>query len=149
MKRLALAAVIALPSVPGFAALPGADLLAKVITKQFDTNSDGLIDQGEWQNGIAQGFKELDADHDGCITGKELDGLAGPLAEETGDLAASLVAGMIKKLVLTMDKDKDGSVSEKEFNELGNDFFTKLDTNKNGSIEAAELLELPAKIFTK
>lgn len=136
-----------LAAIPTHAALPGADALAGLITKQFDTNGDTTIDQGEWQSGLEQSFKEMDSNGDGSISGAELDALAGPIGKEIGEFTSGVVTVLIKKIVLTMDGDKDGAVSLKEFTTQATAIFTKLDTSKNGSVEQAELLELPAKLI--
>lgn len=148
MKRI-LVAIIALTASLSHAAIPGTDALANLIMKQFDTNSDKLIDAGEWQNGISTSFENLDSNGDGSITAEEIDGIKSEIANETGDLASGLVVGIIKQIIFTLDKDGDKAVSRKEYTEHSAAFFTKLDADSNGSLTQAELAELPVKLLTK
>lgn len=144
MKTIRSLLLLILATLPLHAALPGADALAGLITKQFDTNADTILDAGEWQAGIEKGFQEIDSNGDGSITAAELDALADPIGNETGEFAAKLVTVLIKQVVLTMDSDKDGSVSLKEYTAQATSIFTKLDTSKSGSVEQAEL---PTKLI--
>lgn len=131
------------------AALPGAESLAKMITKEFDTNSDAAIDQGEWQNGIAEGFNKLDANRDGSIKPEEVDNLSDEITQESGDIAGVLIVGLIKQALLALDSNGDKAVSRKEYDKLATDIFTKLDADHNTSLTLAELSELPAKLISK
>jgi len=148
MKHTHIAFTILLFAAPALhAALPGAESLAGLITKQFDANGDSILDQTEWQTGIASGFQEMDGDGDGSTTALEIDSLAGSISKETGELAGKVVTVLIKQLVLTMDTDKDGAVSLKEYTTQATAIFSKLDVNKNGSVEQAELVELPKRLI--
>ena len=131
------------------AAVPGAEALAKLITHEFDTNSDGLLDQGEWQGGIARSFDQLDKNHDGTIKPEEVDALSGDLAEEAGESGGTILVVLIKQALLTLDQDGDKAVSRKEFDGLTGAIFTKLDADKNGSLTLDELTDLPVKMLTK
>jgi len=131
------------------AAVPGAETLAKLITHEFDTNSDNILDQGEWQNGIARSFDQLDKNHDGSIKPEEVDALSGDLAEEAGDIGGTILVALIKQALLTLDQDGDKAVSRKEFDALTDGIFTKLDADKNGSLTLAELSDLPVKMVIK
>jgi len=132
---------------PVTAALPGAESLAKLIAKQFDTNTDDKIDAGEWQTGIADGFGKLDANGDGSIKSEEVDELKSDIAQASNDIAALLVVELIKQLLTGLDADKDMSVSRKEYDELSLSVFAKLDTDKNNSLVLAELAELPVRLL--
>lgn len=147
MKRVLFALLLA--STPLTAALPGAESLAKLITKQFDTNSDDLIDAGEWQTGIADSFSKLDANNDGLIKPEESKNLQGDIAEESGDIAATLIVALIQQVLSALDSDGDKAVSRKEYDELSLTIFGRLDADKNNSLTLAELSELPVKLITK
>jgi hypothetical protein len=134
---------------PLHAALPGAESLAKLILHEFDTNTDDRVASGEWQGGITGSFDDLDANGDGSVEADEVNGLAGDIAEQTGDLAAGLIVALIKQIVLTLDSDGDKLVSRKEYSELSTSIFTKLDTDKDNSLTIAELSELPVKALVK
>jgi Ca2+-binding EF-hand superfamily protein len=131
------------------AALPGAESLAKLIAHEFDTNSDGILDQGEWQGGIARSFDQLDKNHDDAIKPEEVDALSGDLAEEAGEIGGTILVVLIKQALLTLDQDGDKAVSRKEFDALTEGIFTKLDADKNGSLTLAELSDLPVKMVMK
>lgn len=131
------------------AAIPGAESLAKLITTEFDINSDDSIDQAEWKAGIANGFDKLDSNGDGSIKPDEADELQGEIAEESGDFAAVLVVVLIKQVLISLDGDGDKAVSRKEYDTLSSGIFTKLDADKNSSLTLTEMSELPAKLVTK
>lgn len=147
MTRLSIALALLCGFSPASAALPGAESLAKLIAKQFDTNSDEKIDAGEWQTGVADGFTHLDANGDGSIKNDEVDQLKGAIAEESGDIAALLIVELIKQVLSSLDSNKDKAVSRKEYDELSLSIFGKLDRDKNGSLTITELTELPASLL--
>lgn len=149
MSRLISCFFIFALVVPMHAALPGADALAQLIAKSFDTNSDDLIDAGEWQAGVADGFSKLDKNSDGSIQGTEMDALKGDIASETGEVAALFVVGLIKQVPMSLDSDKNMSVSRKEYDELSLGVFGKLDADKSNNLTLAEVAELPVKLLAK
>jgi len=120
-------------------------MLAELISDEFDTNSDALIDAGEWQTGIGESFGKLDAN----IAPAEVDGLSADFSPKTGDFAAVLVIGLIKQVITALDKDGDKLVNQKEYEQLSLDFFAKLDVDKNNSLTKTELAELPVKLLMK
>ncbi len=142
-----LLCLVSLGSTPLSAALPGAESLAKLILSEFDTNTDDSVDAGEWQNGIGDSFGKLDANGDGSIQADEIDGLTKDIAETTGDFAAGLIVALVKQVVLSLDSNGDKLVSQKEYESLSTDIFTRLDTDKTNSLSLAELSELPVKML--
>lgn len=146
MNKVLLAILLLSPSLN--AAIPGAEALGKLITSQFDTNSDAIIDQGEWQSGIADSFEKLDSNQDGAIKGEEIDGLSEDITKETGSLAGSLVVVLIKQLIMSLDSDGDKAVTRKEYDKPTESIFTKLDADKNTSLTLAELSELPSQLVS-
>ena len=128
--------------------LPGAGALAEIILNRFDTNGDSKLDLGEWHAGVADSFGEMDLDRDEKITAAELDDIGQAVAGETGGAAGALLAKLIKTLVLTMDADKDGSVSREEYRKVADALFARLDTNKDAEVTRDELLSLPLKMLT-
>ncbi|MFO1483826.1 MAG: hypothetical protein U1F71_10750 [Verrucomicrobiaceae bacterium] len=149
MKCLLAACSLIICLSTASAALPGAESLAKLIAKEFDTNSDENIDAGEWQSGIADGFTKLDTNGDGSIKAEEADHLKADIAEESGDIAATLIVALIKQVLTSLDTDKDTAVSRKEYDELSLSIFGKLDADKNNNLTLAELAELPVKLVTE
>lgn len=146
MKTLLVFAILLL-GVPAFAQLPGTDLLAGLLIKEFDTDHDSMIDINEWQNGTNEGFDEVDTNHDGFISESEIDDLAGPLAEEMPKIAADACVVLIKKILFTFDTDGDRRVSKAEYEKGCANLFKMLDVNHDGVLTKAELADLPLKIF--
>ncbi len=149
MKHLLAASLVLLGANTSFAAVPGAESLAKLITHEFDTNADGILDQGEWQNGIAGSFDQMDTNHDGSIKPEEVDAMSDDISAEAGDIGGVILVGLIKQALLALDQDGDKAVNRKEFNTLTDGLFTKLDADKNASLTLAELSELPVKMVSK
>ncbi len=145
---LIIAAALA-PTSDLFAAVPGGDALAGLILKEFDTSSDGNLDQGEWQAGIASSFTNLDSGGDGSISGSEIDALHSELAGETGDLTAGLLVALIKQVLFTLDTNKDMLIDRQEYGKLADGIFDRLDGDKNKSLTKGELAELPVKLMVK
>ena len=129
------------------AAVPGAEALAKLITCEFDTNSDEILDQGEWQSGIADSFGKLDSDGDGSIKPDDVDGLSEDIVKESGEIGDGIIVALIKQALLSLDTDGDKSVSRKEYGALSDSIFAKLDTDKNASLTLTELAGLPATLI--
>ena len=149
MKHLlALTLAVVFTAIHIEAALPGGEALAGLILSQFDTNSDQSVDAGEWQSGIAHSFDDMDRNGDGKITGDEIGSLQEEIAKETGDLAAGVVTTLIKKVILSLDKDHSESVSRDEYNANAEGFFKVLDADNNGTLSKAELADLPLKMVT-
>jgi Ca2+-binding EF-hand superfamily protein len=148
LRYILTLSVLLLASLESHAALPGGDALAGLILTQFDSNSDGSVDAGEWQTGIARSFDDMDSDGDHQLTANEIDSLQSEIAKETGELAAGVVVALIKKVILTLDTDKDQAVSRKEYDANAVGFFKTLDADKNGTLSKSELADLPVKVIT-
>jgi Ca2+-binding EF-hand superfamily protein len=148
MKTFLFLAVL-FTSVPAFAELPGSDLLAGLVIKQFDQDHDGIIDINEWQNGTNEGFDEIDSNHDGFITETEIDDLVEPLSDDFPRLASIACVALIKKILFTFDTDKDHRVSKAEYEKGCADLFKMLDGNHDGALTRTELAELPVKVFQR
>ena len=146
-RFLVFASVCLLFSVSVHASVPGADVLGGLISKHFDSNSDGIVDTGEWQSGMTASFADMDLNHDGSISGDDVDGLKKEMTEELGEVGATVVVALIKQIVMTLDKNGDKLVSEKEFSEGGEAMFKKLDANKDGQVSKEELAELPTRLL--
>lgn len=142
---LLTAAIISVPTSQ--AALPGVGALSELIIGEFDTNADGIIDSGEWQGGIERGFDELDQNGDSSLTGDEIDGLTGLIGRQIGETTAKLVVVIIRKVVMTLDIDKDNRVSRDEYGEKSRDMLGKIDADTDGNVTRAELDELPARLL--
>ena len=147
-KARALLLLVLLAITPAvFSAIPGADALINLITKEFDANADDLIDTGEWQNGCLRGFDEMDTNQDGSISAAEIEGLKGPISEEIGDFGASVSVLLIKQILMTLDKNGDMLISKQEYLAGCEAFFKKLDANGDGQLSKAEVAELPIRLL--
>jgi hypothetical protein len=131
------------------AALPAAESLGKLILHEFDTNTNDLVDLGEWQSGIEGSFEDLDANGDGSIESEEVNSITGDIADQTGEAAATLIVALIKQILLTLDTDSNKQISLKEYSRLSADVFMKLDADKNNALSLPELSELPLKLLVK
>lgn len=149
MKHLLAVSLVLLGAHTLRAAVPGGESLATLIAHEFDTNADGILDQGEWQGGITGSFDKLDTNRDGSIKPDEVDGLSDDIAAEAGDIGGVILVALIKQALLTLDQDGDKAVNRKEFDALTDGIFTKLDADKNASLTPAELSELPVKMVSK
>ncbi|MBX7210335.1 MAG: hypothetical protein K1X78_18610 [Verrucomicrobiaceae bacterium] len=129
------------------AAVPGADILGGLVLKHFDSNSDGSIDTGEWQGGMAASFTDMDLNRDGSVSGDDVDGLKKEMSDELGEVGATVAVALIKQIVLTLDKNADKVVTEKEFAEGGEAMFKKLDANNDSKLTKEELAEMPARLL--
>jgi hypothetical protein len=151
-SRLKLFVLLVLSSslaVTAPAALPGAESLAKLIVAEFDTNSDGSLDAGEWQGGIDGSFGDMDANGDGHVDPAEADDLTEDIAEEAGETVATVIVALIKQILLNLDTDGDKLISRKEYSALSIGLFNKLDTDKSNALSLPELSELPVKLLVK
>ena len=134
-------------SIPVHAAeFPGASLLVDLLM-QFDKNSDDKLDAPEWEQGITEGFDEMDENGDGKITSAEIELLRDPITQEHGAIAGTLLTPLIDKLVMTRDVNKDGAVSREEYKATGDKLRVALDTDKDSVLTRAELLELPTRVL--
>jgi len=146
MKALFLLPFLLL-ATSALAELPGTDLLAGLIIKQFDRDNDGNVDINEWQNGANDGFIEMDHDQDGFISEGEVDALAEPIADELGKLGAMASVALIKKILFTFDTDHDRRISKSEYEAGCAALFKLLDTNHDGLLTKTELADLPLRLF--
>src|SRR5690242_651062 len=86
--------------------------LADVMIEYLDTNSDNIIDIGEFQAGCEKGFGEMDTDGDGFLSEKELGSLGDMLAEskDGGGIMAQAGGLLLASWLKSMDADHDGRV---------------------------------------
>jgi Ca2+-binding EF-hand superfamily protein len=96
--------------------------------QRLDTNKDGRINRDEIMPRMAKRFAVEDVNGDKIISTAEIDAL----------LQKRLQARRSKMLEL-MDANKDGSITEAEFNRVADSLFDKADTDHNGGVDLAEL----------
>lgn len=117
--------------------------------KRIDTSGDGKVTAAEWQADSLKRFVELDGNGDGAVTADELqkmhmrpdrklgfmhDGKPGDMAEGGGMPHGGFKGGLAR-----FDTDKDGKVSEAEWDAMGDKMFARLDDNNDGKISAEEM----------
>lgn len=71
--------------------------------------------------------------------------LAESVASATDEKQVAAGEANVKRLLLLMDKDKNGKVSKKEFMDFMEAEFDRLDTNKSGDLDVQELTKLLVK----
>jgi len=127
----------------------------------LDVNGDGKVDIKEFVGNDNEEFntaffKELDSNHDGVLTKKELIEMFiladGSLDKDRVDELAeefkhNEFAREFDGLWRVLDKNKDKKVDVKEFtdnanSELNTEFLKLLDTNKDGVLSQKELIEM-------
>lgn len=128
-------------------AVPGADVLSGLITQQFDANSDGILDSGEWESGTQDGFGEMDGNGDAGVSDSEIDSLAEPIREQTGELGAAVAVLLIKQLLFTLDTNADKIISKAEYAAGCEAIFKKIDADSDGNVTKAELNDLPVRLL--
>jgi hypothetical protein len=148
-KKASLCVALLVLGTQAFAAVPGADLLAKIIMKDLDRDFDGKIDANEWKDGTFDGFVEMDRNLDNKVVSAEIKTLSEPLSDDVGKVGARICVALIESLFMTLDKDGDHCVSKTEYQDGCDAVFKKLDTDHDGFLTNAELLELPTKLIIK
>jgi len=122
--------VIALLLFAGFAVAQGrrggGDVWSRI--SSWDTDGDGKVSKEEF-TGPDRFFERLDTDGDGFVTEEEAKAMrrGGGRRSGQGDQA--------KRMATQFDKDKDGKVSEAEWQA----FFKKADENEDGVLDSGEL----------
>lgn len=161
----------AAPAKPGAnasarpAAKPGAKPGAKVDTKpplrSLDKNHDGRVTKDEFLAGSKQRFAKADANKDGVISSQEAKAAKAALKEkQTKRDAKRLAAGKpvkrakpgaksggkaAKPYLSTLDANKDGRVSQKEYLARREKQFSKMDANRDGSVSRDEARQAKAQ----
>ena len=96
--------------------------------QRLDANKDGRINRDEIMPRMAKRFTIIDTNGDKVVTFAEIDAM----------LQKRIAARRTKMLEL-MDANKDGSITEAEFNRVADSMFDKADTDHNGGVDLAEL----------
>jgi hypothetical protein len=105
--------------------------------KAMDTNSDGQISDDEFDASTDRKFVMMDSNHDGRVTVVEMDAYKAlthkQKAAKGWDTRYSS-ADQIKK----MDANRDGSVTEDEFEDAAEAKFDAMDTDDNDRLSKSE-----------
>jgi Ca2+-binding EF-hand superfamily protein len=109
--------------------------------KQFDKNSDGLLQQEELPPFLAKDFKKFNASGSGALNREEVAAMLKASRQllatqpKLGGDVDTIVANMLKQF----DTDMDGKISKKEATGKLADNFDKFDLNKDGYLDRTEL----------
>jgi Ca2+-binding EF-hand superfamily protein len=111
-----------------------ADEDVKQLLLHMDTDKNGKISRQEYMQFMQAEFNRLDADKSGELDPKEL---------TKSNLRPSGFAGEndVKRLLLMMDTDKNGKISQQEYMQFMQKEFDRLDKDKNGELDPKELTE--------
>jgi Ca2+-binding EF-hand superfamily protein len=96
--------------------------------QRLDANKDGRINRDEIKPRMLKRFTDVDANADKSVTVAEIDAM----------LQKRLAARRDRMLQL-MDANKDGSITQAEFEKVADSMFDKADTDHNGGVDLAEL----------
>lgn len=69
-----------------------------------------------------------------------------PIPDKKREKRLALGEAEAKKMLLLMDKDKNGKVSKQEFMSFMEDEFDRLDVNKDGELDVKELTQTRVRI---
>lgn len=156
----------AAPAKPGAnasarpAAKPGAKVGAKADTKpplrSLDKNHDGRVTKDEFLAGSKKRFAKADANKDGVISPQEGKAAKAALKEKQAKREAKRLAEgkpvkrgkpakAAKPYLSTLDANKDGRVSQKEYLARREKQFSKMDANRDGSVSRDEARQAKAQ----
>lgn len=111
----------------------------------LDADSDGVISAKEIEGAVAA-LKTLDKDGDGKITMQELApqrGAGGPGGDRPG---AGGGPAMMEQMFASRDKDGDGKLSGDEIPEMLKGRLERIDENGDGAIEKSELAKVAQRM---
>jgi len=117
----------------------------KQLVLLMDRDKNGKVSEQEFMNFMQAEFSRLDKDKSGELDVKELASgrLMGSAAtrEEAAPRRDTIALGEdeVKQLVLLMDRDQNGRVSEQEFMYFMKAEFKRLDMDKSGELDVKEL----------
>lgn len=151
------AAKKAAPAKP--AAKPaGAKADAKPPLRSLDKNHDGRVTKDEFLAGTKKRFAKADANKDGVISSQEAKAAKAALKEKQAKRDAKRLAEgkpvkrakagakSSKPHLSTLDTNKDGRVSQKEYLARREKQFSKMDTNRDGSVSREEARQAKARV---
>jgi Ca2+-binding EF-hand superfamily protein len=115
--------------------------------KKADLNSDGAIDQTEFQSSRDKWFGEIDTNKDGFLAADEVkvfsDKMHAEWTKKHGDQASNdqkpKHGNFGERIMKRVDTDQDGKVSKAEFDAAGAKLFARLDDNSDGKVAGDEM----------
>jgi Ca2+-binding EF-hand superfamily protein len=103
--------------------------------QMMDTNGDGKISAEEHAAGSKTMFETMDANRDGKVTVVEME----TVQEKMGGKAGGKMKMSAAEKMKVIDVNKDGVITEEEFESGSKSMFDKLDADKDGYVTKAEL----------
>lgn len=123
---------------------PGMDhgTLARYMMGKMDANRDGQISHDEFRATRAERFKTADLNGDGYLTAAES---ATALSEQIRKRKQEKMQQRMARRLALLDTDKDGRVSQSEFEAAGERMFLWMDGDKDGALSSEELPRPPKR----
>lgn len=125
--------------------------------ERLDLNKDGNITVEEMATRRQTRFEQIDADKDGKITAAEFANAPRPGDDRAGygkraddDDRMKRRADRQGRMMARMDTDKDGAISQQEWNAVDHSRrLTRMDTNGDGIISRDEIANMPRKPYDR
>lgn len=133
MYRIILGA-LALAAAPSAHAQAGGE---HGIMATADANKDGLVSRDEYRTSRSLKFARLDRNGDGAVSKDDY----ARLAEKRPDMARQL-----DLLVTEADANKDGKVTQAEYDAMPMPMFERADTDGDGSVDKTEMAAARAQM---
>lgn len=119
---------------------------------KMDANGDGKLDQADRQAGQKARFARVDTDHDGSVSYEEFgamhakfDGARAERGERRGERAGpregrrmAMGGRHMRGMGQMADADKNGTITQAEFQAAAIERFDRLDADKNGTVTSEE-----------
>jgi Ca2+-binding EF-hand superfamily protein len=96
--------------------------------ERLDLNKDGKLTPNELAPAVMKRAARMDANNDKVLTAAEIDAALTKRIEQRRG-----------RIMLLLDRDKDGRITEAEFEGVVEDMFDKADTNGDGGVDLAEI----------
>jgi Ca2+-binding EF-hand superfamily protein len=106
--------------------------------QKLDINKDGKLTALELAPALMKRLTRMDSNNDKSLSAEEID--------------ASMLERVQKRrgrIMLLMDADRDGKITQAEVDVVLNDMFDKADTNSDGGVDMAEIKTFKRGIWRK
>jgi Ca2+-binding EF-hand superfamily protein len=106
--------------------------------QRLDTNKDGKLTAAELAPALLKRVESMDANSDNALSAEELD-----------KAMLERVQKRRGRVMLLMDADRDGKITQVEVDRVLNDMFDKADTNGDGGVDLAEIKSFKRGVWRK